>query len=287
MPIFKKRTLLLIGGGVLAHLSFAVTDAKAHFLIVGGGDLPEEAVHQFVDWAGGSRAHILIVPWASSDCDDSFETYKSFFEGNDAKPEVEQAVNPDVLANDEGRRQFLTQLSRSTGLFFGGGDQVRLMDALRQSRALQKLRELVVNGFPMGGSSAGAAIFSQRMLTGRASQTADGVGVLQANIIVDQHFLERQRKARLKSALRSWMRDFMNQKKTRPPSVFGIGIDRNTALLVDGGDLRAVGRSKVVFIELQDDQKEGVFREKEYANEKISMTHSIALKPTQPSIATH
>ena len=58
-----------------------------------------------------------------------------------------------------------------------------------------------------------------------------------AEVIVDQHFLKRQRHNRLLSAV------------IDHPSLIGVGIDESTAVIVRGRELEVVGASAVVVLD--------------------------------------
>ena len=110
-------------------------------------------------------------------------------------------------------------------------------------------------GAVVGGTSAGAAIMSDSMITGNQTPPGDttgyygdeypaisrhrieitpGLGFL-PNAIVDQHFIKRERHNRLISAV------------LEHPGLVGVGIDESTALEVrPDGPWRVLGESAVV-----------------------------------------
>jgi cyanophycinase len=107
------------------------------------------------------------------------------------------------------------------------------------------IRARHADGVAVGGTSAGAAVLSKVMITGDAdlpslttgsTRTADGLG-LWPSVIVDQHFLRRQRHNRLMSAV-------LDQ-----PSFVGVGIDEATAVIARGSTLEVVGQSAAVIID--------------------------------------
>jgi len=107
-----------------------------------------------------------------------------------------------------GNPALLEKLDKATGVFFSGGDQVRITRALLGTPAHHKLLELYQRGAVIGGTSAGAAIMSRVMLTGEelinrdsASmftsmqkgnvETIEGLGFLKT-VIIDQHFVKTE-----------------------------------------------------------------------------------------------
>lgn len=218
--------------------------AQQRLVIVGGGSRPPEAVSRFVDWAGKERAHILIIPWATIDPEAAFKGLKESF----APFQIASIeVAPPAPLSDAARNAFLIQLRQASGVFFSGGDQARIMDVLQDESLLKALRLRYQEGIVFGGTSAGAAIMSRRMITGEGDfkiidgskvDTRVGLGLLPDTVLVDQHFIRRQRENRLFA--------LMLQGAER----FGLGIDEGTALLIsDNRKAEVVGTSQVMLIE--------------------------------------
>jgi cyanophycinase len=146
-------------------------------------------------------------------------------------------------------------LRSATGIWFPGGDQSLLAAALQGSAALRAIHERFNAGAVVGGTSAGAAVMSDSMITGNqyypgvsAAQDSSnfarigrhtieivpGLGFLH-NAIVDQHFIRRSRGNRLISVV------------LERPGLLGVGIDEGTALKVTpDGKWHVVGRSAAV-----------------------------------------
>ena len=134
------------------------------------------------------------------------------------------------------------KLAGATGFWFSGGDQIRITRALAGSAALRAIHERYRSGAVVGGTSAGAAIMSDSMMTGEQSRPGvdttgyfgdeyprvarkaivivPGLGFL-PGAIVDQHFIRRERHNRLMSVV------------LERPTLVGVGIDEGTALRVD------------------------------------------------------
>jgi cyanophycinase len=141
----------------------------------------------------------------------------------------------------EEQAYFLDQLSQANGVFFSGGDQSRIMETFRRPGGgliREALTKAYHAGVVFGGTSAGTAIMSKFMIVGPPVQgivpLARGLGLLPENVIVDQHFSQRNRVARLLKA----------QQQTHAP--VAIGIDEDTALIVtDQKYSRVVGDHNV------------------------------------------
>ena len=147
------------------------------------------------------------------------------------------------------------RLDGVTGIWFNGGDQSRLTAVLAGTPLLDAIRARYADGAVIAGTSAGAAVMSDSMLTG--SQRRPGVDtigyfgdeyprVARATIelvpgfallpgaLVDQHFIRRERHNRLLAAV------------LERPGMIGVGIDEGTALEVRGGLWYVVGASAVM-----------------------------------------
>ena len=218
-------------------------NAQQRLVVVGGGKRPEAAMSKFVEWAGKERANILIIPWATSEPESSFEYLKKDLDGLRPRSVVLAPVAP---ITPEKKEAFLAQLKDATGVFFTGGDQVKTMEVLKDESLLLALRERYSSGVVFGGTSAGAAIMSTQMITGEGDftvidgkmvQTRPGLGLLPDDMIVDQHFIRRQRENRLFGLILG------NRKK------FGVGIDEDTAILVtDNRYAEVVGARQVMTV---------------------------------------
>jgi cyanophycinase len=224
--------------------------ARGTLFIVGGGPQPPALVREFVDLAGGSRARIIVFAMASEEGEKSGEEKAA-----DLRKLGAQAVNVWVTFEQANTDSIARLLDGATGVWFGGGDQVRLARVLRGTRTEQAIRARYEAGAVIGGTSAGAAVMSAVMLTGderrpggaRRDTTSaymtidrdnvivtDGFGLL-TNAIVDQHFLRRRRHNRLVSLVLE-----------REPHL-GVGIDESTALVVEpSGRWRVSGASVAV-----------------------------------------
>jgi hypothetical protein len=65
---------------VFAFVLFVTAAAAEERLVLfGGGPRPAAAMTRFVQWAGGSAARILVVPWASGEPKESYEALRDDF----------------------------------------------------------------------------------------------------------------------------------------------------------------------------------------------------------------
>ena len=209
--------------------------AKGKLVIVGGGKIPTAARGQFVSWAGGSNARIVVVTTASATAgtEDEEQFEKPWNELDVAEVSLLHAVDQDEAEWKES----LAQVRSATGVWFVGGVQQRLIDAYVGTEFEAELDELLKRGGVIGGSSAGAAVQSRVAIVGGSRRGIVDTGFdLLPGTIIDQHFSERDRLTRLQQVVR--------KQKTR----VGLGIDEATALLVDQRFMKVVGAGNVTAV---------------------------------------
>src|SRR5206468_6934717 len=97
---------------------------------------------------------------------------------------------------------FVKPLTEATAVWFGGGDQNKIMEAYRGTLVEKELHKLLQHNGVIGGTSAGAAIMSDVMIAGGnpVAKTGKGFGFV-THAVVDQHFLKRDRGERLMGVL--------------------------------------------------------------------------------------
>jgi cyanophycinase len=233
------------GAWIVVALVCVTAGAGQRLVLIGGGDRPAGAMARFVEWAGGAKARVLYITWATESPKESFDYFVE-----ELKPlgPASVEVSPPAPLTPESRAVFLAQLERATGVFFSGGDQVRIMDVLVDAPIADAMRARYAAGIVFGGTSAGTAIMSPTMITGNGDfkvidaakvETRPGLGLLPGTI-VDQHFIARQRQNRLFGLVLG------------NPKALGVGVDEDTALLVvDDRYGEVVGASYVTIVDAQ------------------------------------
>lgn len=216
-------------------------------LVIGGAEdkyNERRILRKFLALAGGEKAEVLIVPVASDFPEFAADVYTQAFRNlGVANPRVLRATSrQDVFqANAE------ELLDGVTGVFITGGDQMRLVSLLGGTNFADKLRGLVrETPIVLAGTSAGAAGMSTSMIVRGESTShpqkdsvrlSPGLGFLK-NIIIDQHFTERGRISRLITAV------------SYNPYNLGVGIDENTAIILDGqGILEVYGQGSATIVD--------------------------------------
>jgi cyanophycinase len=218
-----------------------------HLLVIGGAEdkyNERRILKKFLELAGGDKAEVLIVPVASDFPEFAADVYTQAFRNlGVANPRVLRATSrQDIVQADVEK---LTD--GVTGVFMTGGDQMRLVSLLGGTKLAEGLRNLVrETNVVMAGTSAGAAAMSTSMIVRgepsshphkNAVKLSPGLGFLK-NIIIDQHFSERGRISRLISAV------------AYNPYNLGIGVDENTAIILDGhGVLEVFGQGSTTIVD--------------------------------------
>ena len=216
-------------------------------LVIGGAEdkyNERRILKKFLKLAGGKKAEVLIVPVASDYPEFAADVYTQAFRNlGIANPRVLRATSrQDVVQADVDKL-----LDGVTGVFITGGDQMRLVSLLGGTKLAERLRTLVRDSpIVLAGTSAGAAGMSTSMIVRGESTShphknsvklSPGLGFLK-NIIIDQHFTERGRISRLITAV------------SYNPYNLGIGIDENTAIILDGkGVLEVFGAGSATIVD--------------------------------------
>lgn len=218
-----------------------------YLLVIGGAEdkyNERRILKKFLSLAGDEKAEVLIVPVASDFPEFAADVYVQAFRNlGVANPRVLRATSrQDVVQADADKL-----LAGVNGVFITGGDQMRLVSLLGGTEFADKLRHMVRNtSIVLAGTSAGAAGMSTSMIVRGESTShphknsvrlSPGLGFLK-NIIIDQHFTERGRISRLITAV------------SFNPYNLGVGIDENTAIILDGkGILEVYGQGSVTIVD--------------------------------------
>ncbi|MGV2829824.1 cyanophycinase [Myxosarcina sp. GI1(2024)] len=219
---------------------------RGQLLVIGGSEDKEgecTVLREFIRRAGGREARLVIMTVATSLPGEVGATYRGIFENFGA--ETVDIVDTGIREDASDSRD-LELLQQATGVFFTGGDQARITDLLKDTEIDKLLHQKYQNGLVIGGTSAGAAMMSDVMIVEGEAEThprletvtlEPGMGFL-SGVAIDQHFVQRGRLGRLVSAL------------IQEPSRLGIGIDENTAIIVNGDEIEVIGEGGVTIIDL-------------------------------------
>lgn len=140
-----------------------------------------------------------------------------------------------VASSDE----FVRPLRSATGVYLAPGNSGRYADAYLNTRTQRELAAVLERGGVIFGSSAGAIIQGSFLVRGRPDKPllmpqgrTTGFGFLQ-NVAINPHLTSAQRDAELVNVVDAH------------PTVLGIGIDDDAALLVRGNTFEVIGAGRV------------------------------------------
>ncbi|MBP1770485.1 MAG: cyanophycinase [Candidatus Aminicenantes bacterium] len=252
-PAFAALALLL------TLTMFAVTPAcstkspapagpKGHLFIVGGGDRDEPLMRKYVELAKrDGPAKIVIFTMASGVPLETGPGLVAEFKGYG----VPDSAYFHLTREEAMRPESLKILDGVTGVWFSGGDQAKQTAVLLKTPLHARMLELYKEGCLIGGTSAGAAVMSEFMITGNEKRAGgeegsweviladdvehtEGFGFVK-NAVIDQHFVTRKRHNRLISIV------------LENPALVGVGIEEATAVLVrPDGKYEVLGEGQVV-----------------------------------------
>src|ERR1700683_351569 len=203
---------------------------------IGGAEEKEgstQILSRFVQLAGGDDADIVVIPTASM-LRSRGPRYERLFSDLGARRVSSLDFDTRRDADEAGR---LERLNQASGVFFTGGNQLRLSTLVGGTAVAKAVRQMNAAGIPVAGTSAGAAFMCEHMIAfgddgstpiAGSVRLAPGLG-LTNRIVIDQHFRQRDRLGRLLPAL------------AYNPFAVGIGLD--------GGPAAVIPRDNTVHVE--------------------------------------
>jgi cyanophycinase len=229
-----------------------VVSRAGYLMPIGGAEdrtVRSPLLNQFVKYAGGATARIIVIPTASGFAAEVGADYCTLFRHLGVADVSCLHVLDRREANDP---HHLSDIERATGIFLTGGDQVKLVSMLGGTALEAAIAASHKRGSIVAGTSAGASALSRQMIAfGRSGvlpsrrmvQLTTGLGLLD-RVIVDQHFRQRNRIGRLITAV------------AFNPSSVGVGIDEDTAFVVDPHyNCHVLGSGSVTVVDGRDMQE--------------------------------
>ena len=218
----SERTLIIIGGK---------EDRTADKVILG----------EVARRVGAGKLVISTVAMANKP-DGLFEQYEKAFRALGVK----HVFKLDIHNREEATRDSRVRiLDDAEGVFFTGGDQIKISSQIGDTPIYKRVKEIYEAGGVIAGTSAGASVMSETMLVeggdeeshviGGSVRMAPGLGLI-GGVIIDQHFIERGRVGRLIGAV------------AQNPKNLGVGIDEQTAIVVEKGTRFYVLGSGAVYV---------------------------------------
>jgi len=200
------------------------TQGVGTLFLIGGK--ANHTLDRFVELSGGKQALIVILPHASG-----------------IAAEVSAELSETLLNKGAGQCcSIMPGEDRSlpegtTSVYLMGGDQSRLVASV-SAELLEQIRQHLLTGGVIAGTSAGTTAASQVMITGNmeddAPETlplAPGFNFL-PGFTIDTHVGQRQRVPRIRVAV------------SRLENTIGIGLDEDTAFEIKGAQVSVHGVGK-------------------------------------------
>jgi len=234
-------------------LSFSISASaeikpKGHLFIIGGGDRSESMMRRFVGLATKTGSgKIVVLSMASATPDETGRSLVDEFQRLGVKDAVYYSFTRQQAENE----QSTLLLNGAGGIYFAGGVQTRITEAILDTPVHRKIIELYRAGTVVAGTSAGAAVMSELMITGDEVRKVEeghefetiqagnivlarGLGLVK-RAILDQHFATRKRHNRLISVV------------AEHPNLLGVGIDESTAIIVNPDEtFEVIGNKNVI-----------------------------------------
>jgi cyanophycinase len=223
-------------------------ETRGWIVPIGGAENKENdprILQRFVDVSGGENADIVVIPTASRTHETGHRYERVFRELGAARVDV---MDFDTRRDCQEPSR-LERLAQASGIFFTGGNQLRLTTLLGGTPVAKLIRSRNAHGVTVGGTSAGASILSEHMIAfgdegasaiSGSVRLAPGLG-LTNRFVIDQHFRERDRFGRLLTAL------------AYNPFAIGIGLDEDTAAFIGPTNLLEVeGSGGVTVVDAAD-----------------------------------
>jgi cyanophycinase len=216
---------------------------RGSLVIIGGHEDKERdrlILREVANRLNGGK--LVVATVASHEPEGYFDSYERAFSKLGVRDIVELYVEERAEALDAER---LAIFDGATGVFFTGGDQLRIASQIGDTPTEQRVREIYEGGGVIAGTSAGASAMSDTMLVKGPStesyrigdlNTAPGLGLIR-DVIIDQHFAERGRIGRLLGAV------------AQNPRVLGIGIDENTSVIIQDSSFAVLGSGAVYVVD--------------------------------------
>jgi len=237
-------------------------------IIIGGGEdkkTDKEILKEVVRLSGGKDSRIAVITTATNFPLEVGDEYKRLF--YDLGVDKVDTVNI-VDRKEANRKQITRGLEDITCIFFVGGDQLRISSILGGTDFHRSIIKQMERGAIIAGTSAGASMMSEIMMVQGEEEDAprkctinmaSGMGLLKGTII-DQHFNQRGRIGRLLGAV------------AQNPYVLGIGIDEDTAIVVDHQDtIRVVGSGVVTIVDGREIDYTNI--SEQYPDEPLALTN--------------
>jgi len=246
MRRFRNIRAILVCASLMSTLTASAQEigpSNGSLVVVGGAMKDLGILKRFFELAGGVNVPVVVIPTAGQehDYDENWSGLSQF--------KAVGATNLTVLHTRDrsvsNSKAFVELIRDAKGVWFSGGRQWRLADAYLDTGVHEELRKLLGRGGVIGGSSAGASIQGTYLVRGDTKTNTimmgdheKGLGFLK-DVAIDQHLLKRNRQFDLTEIIETH------------PELLGIGIDEDTAIVVQGDKFEVIGKSYVAIYDRQ------------------------------------
>ncbi len=224
-----------------------MADQIGRLVIIGGAEDKEGdclILKQVVKLAGGHQARLLVLTAATTEPQQVGGLYRQVFTRLGAAEVGVLDISERLQAEDP---MLVHLVDNCSGVFFTGGDQLRITSLIGGTALFHALSEAYRRGVVIAGTSAGASVMSSTMIVDGSEDKEPAAGAVRlaaglsliSDVVIDQHFAQRGRLGRLLAAV------------AQNPYVLGIGIDENTAIVVEGPEFEVIGSGTVSIIDGQ------------------------------------
>lgn len=224
-----------------------MADQIGRLVIIGGAEDKEGdclILKQVVKLAGGHQARLLVLTAATTEPQQVGGLYRQVFTRLGAAEVGVLDISERLQAEDP---MLVRLVDNCSGVFFTGGDQLRITSLIGGTALFHALSEAYRRGVVIAGTSAGASVMSSTMIVDGSEDKEPAAGAVRlaaglsliSDVVIDQHFAQRRRLGRLLAAV------------AQNPYVLGIGIDENTAIVVEGPEFEVIGSGTVSIIDGQ------------------------------------
>jgi len=232
-----KGTLIAIGGN--ERKNFINLDEKFQ------SDFGEGVILQDLNQlAGGTESRIEVITSASAIPEEVGNKYRETFKKLGVKNVGILDIRDRKGANSP---ETLNIIKEADAVLFSGGDQSKISKVFKDTRSHELLRDRYLNDdFVIAGTSAGAMVMSDEMITGGRNgnvlkrndlKMGQGLGLLN-EAIIDSHFIRRARFGRLAEAVAVF------------PDKLGIGLGEDTGIIITEGNVcEIIGTGMVILFD--------------------------------------
>ena len=221
--------------------------AKGTLVIVGGGAIRNTGIiEKFIQLAGGPDARFVIVPTAAGNrtADGQVRVYKeedviASWTRRGLKNVTMLHTHDPKVADTEA---FVQALRQANAVWFEGGRQWNIVDSYMNTLTYREFHKVLERGGVIGGSSAGATIQGDYLVRGAVA----GPDIMMTPEKEHEHGFNFLRRSAIDQHINTRMRwDDLIPVIKRYPTLLGIGLSENTAIIVNGDRFEVMGAWKV------------------------------------------